>query len=92
METAPVGEVHRRGTWGFFVCFFLKVFWGDKSLFCGATSALCFGLQLTLPVGFKARVAPSSPALCSRLHVMILLRVNSEFPGIDLSQFYTLVW
>ena len=28
--------------------------------------------------------------LCSRLHVMIL-RVNSEFPSLDLSQFYTLV-
>ena len=42
---------------------------------------LCFRLRLTLPMGFKARVDPSSPALCSRLHIMILLRVNSEFPG-----------
>ena len=30
-------------------------------------------------MGFKARMDPSSPELCSRLHTMIL-RVNSEFP------------
>ena len=34
--------------------FFLKIFCGNKSPFCGATAALCFGLQLTLAVGFKA--------------------------------------
>ena len=71
--------------------FFKKNFYGDKSPFCGATGALCFGLQLTLSVDFKARVDSSLPTLCSHLHVMILLRVNSEFPGLDLSQFYTLV-
>ena len=42
-------------------------FCGDKSPFCGATGTLCFGLQLTLPMGFKARVDPSSPVLCYRL-------------------------
>ena len=68
-------------------------FCGDKSPFCGATGALCFGLWLTLHMGYKAkaRVDPSSVALCSHLCVMIL-RVNSEFPGLGLSQFYTLVW
>ena len=49
---------------------------------------LCFGL-LTLP--HKARVDPSLSVLYSDLHVMIL-RVNSEFLSLDLSQFYTLVW
>ena len=45
--------------WGYFTEF-LKAFCGDKSLFCGATGTLCFRLQLTLPMGFKARVnAPS---------------------------------
>ena len=71
--------------------FFLKIICGDKSPFCGVTDTLCFRLELTLPLGFKARVDPSSPTLCSCLCVMIL-RVNSEFPGLDLSQFYTLVW
>ena len=59
--------------------FFLKIFCGDKPLFCGATGTLCFGLKLTLAMVFKAKVDPSSPALCSHLHIMIL-RVNSEFP------------
>ena len=36
---------------------------GDKSPFCGATGALCFGLWLTLPMGFKTRVNAPSPAL-----------------------------
>ena len=53
-----------------------------QSSFCGATGTLCFG-WLTLPMDFKARVDPSLPALCSHLHVMIL-RVNSEFPGLGL--------
>ena len=35
-----------------------------------------------LPVSFKARVDPSSPALCSHLCIMILLRGNSEFPSL----------
>ena len=60
------------------------------SPFCGTTGTLCFILQLTLPMCFKARVDPLSPMLCSRLCVMIL-KVNSEFPGLDLSKFYTLV-
>ena len=33
---------------------------GNKSPFCGT---LCFGPRLALPMGFKARVDPSSPAL-----------------------------
>ena len=43
-----------------FFSYFLKIFCGDKLPFCGVTSTLCFGLQLTLPMGFKVRVdAPS---------------------------------
>ena len=38
-------------------------FGGDKSPFCGATGALCFGLHLTPPMGFKARVDAPSAAL-----------------------------
>ena len=30
----------------------------------------------TQPMGFKARVDPSSPALCSRLRVMILRKLR----------------
>ena len=60
-------------------CFFFN-FCGDKSPFCGVTGTLCFGLWLTLPMGFKARVDPSLPAFYSHLCVMIL-RVNFEFPG-----------
>ena len=70
--------------------FFFIYFCGNKSPFCGATGALCFRLWLTLPVGFKVRVDPSSLVLCSCLRVMIL-RINSEFPGLGLSQCYTLV-
>ena len=40
--------------------------WVLKS-FCGATDALSFGLRLVLPMGFKVRVDPSSPALWSCL-------------------------
>ena len=40
----------------------------------------CFGLWVILSMDFKARVDLSSPALCSHLRIMIL-RVNSEFPG-----------
>ena len=58
------------------------MFCGDKSPFCGANATLCFSLWLTLPVGFKTRVDPSSPAICSHLHIMIL-RDNSEYPGLD---------
>ena len=42
---------------------FFVFFCGDKSPFCGATGALCFGLRLTLPMGFKARVDAPSPNL-----------------------------
>ena len=42
---------------------FLKFFCADKSPFCGAIGALCFRLWLTLPMGFKARVDTSSPAV-----------------------------
>ena len=58
----------------------LKNFAMTSNLFCGATGALCFRLWLTLPMGFKARVDPSSPMFCSHLHVMIP-RVNSKFPN-----------
>lgn len=33
-------------------CAFLKAFYGDWPLVCGATGALCFGLQMILPMGF----------------------------------------
>ena len=39
------------------------IFCGEKSPLCGATGALCFILQLILPMGFKARVDALSPAL-----------------------------
>ena len=39
--------------WGFDHFFFFLIFACDKSPFCVATSNLCFGLQLTLPMGFK---------------------------------------
>ena len=32
------------------------IFCGDKSSFCGPTGTLCFGLRLTLPVGFKLKL------------------------------------
>ena len=35
-------------------CLFL-IFFGDRSLFCGATGTLCFGLWLILPMGFKSQ-------------------------------------
>ena len=37
------------------LCFFFK-FCGNMSQSGGATGTLCFGLWLTLPIGFKARV------------------------------------
>ena len=45
---------------------------GDKSPFCGATGSVCFGLQLTLSMGFNARLDAPSPAFFSCLHTMIL--------------------
>ena len=48
----------------FVVLFFFQFFGGDKSPFCGAIGTLCYGLKLTLPKGFKARVDLSSSALC----------------------------
>ena len=39
----------------------LNNFYGANSPFCGAIHTFCFGLQLTLPMGFKARVTASSP-------------------------------
>ena len=45
---------------------FLKIYVVIKSPFCGANGTLCFVLKLTLPMGFKARVDPSSSALCSQ--------------------------
>ena len=43
--------------------FILENVCGDKSPFFGASGALCFRLQLTPPMGFKARVDALSPAL-----------------------------
>ena len=51
-------------------CFILN-FCDEKSPFCGATAALCFRLQLTLPMVFKARVNPSSPMCCSHSQLWI---------------------
>ena len=48
-----------------------------KKKFCGDTFYGATGM------GFKARVDPSSPVLYSHLSIMIL-RVNSEFPGLGL--------
>ena len=62
-----------------------KFFCGDRSPFCVATDALCFKLWLNLPMFFKARVDLSSSVLCSHLCI-IILKVNSEFPGQDLVQ------
>ena len=39
--------------------------------FLGATGTLCFRLRMILPVGFKARMDPSSPVLFCHLHVVI---------------------
>ena len=93
LTSRSLGPIHR----GFPVVFFTLIFYLLK--YFSVTShhfveplVLSFGLWLTLSVGTKARVHPSSPMLCSCLHVMILLKVNSEFPSLDLSQFYTLVW
>ena len=36
-------------------------FCGEKSPFCGATGTISFELQLTLPIGSKARVDKPSP-------------------------------
>ena len=64
-----------------YIYMFLLSFCGENSQFYGATGILCFRLWLILPVGFKARVDPSSPALCSRLCVMIL-RVDPSLPAL----------
>ena len=41
-----------------FWCFFLN-FYLDQGLFCGTTDCPYFGLLMTLPMGFKARVVLS---------------------------------
>ena len=59
----PARHTHLEKNWIVLCIFnsFFCNFCGDKSPFCGATGTLCFGLQLTLPMGFKARVdAPPS--------------------------------
>ena len=55
-----------------------KFFSGGKSPFCGVTGTLCFRLQLTLSMDFKARVNTQLPVLCSPLHIMM---VNSDCSG-----------
>ena len=47
----PKSEAKKYG-----LLYFLKKFCGDKSPFCGTTGTVCFGLWLTLPIGFKARL------------------------------------
>ena len=47
---------------------FLKIISGE---FCGFTGNLNFGLWLTLPMGFKARVDAVLPALTSHLCIVI---------------------
>ena len=37
----------------------LGLFCSDKAPFCGASGTLCFRLQLTVPMGFKARMDSS---------------------------------
>ena len=52
------------------------------SPFCGTTGTLCFGLQLTLPMGFKARV--DAPPALSVICAQWIVRVHSDDPGQDL--------
>ena len=51
------------GACSFLLLFFFFKFCGDKSPFCGATGTLCFRLQLTPSMGFKARVDAPLPDL-----------------------------
>ena len=50
--------------------FFFLNFCRDKSPFYRATGILCFEIQLTLPMGFKARVDAPLPVLYSHLRIM----------------------
>ena len=57
---------HRTSLFFFFLSFFLFFFFFflavTMSPFCGATDTLCFGLRLTVPMGFnKARVHVMDP-------------------------------
>ena len=61
---------------GFLFCFVL-IFAVTSQHFCGSTGNLCFGLWLTLLMGFKAKVDAPWLVLYSHLHIMIL-RVNFE--------------
>ena len=66
-----------------FFSFFFFFFFFFFAVTSNRFGSLCFRFLLILPEGFKVRVDPSSPVLCSRLPVMIL-RVNSEFPDLGL--------
>ena len=46
-----------------FLLFYYLNFCRTKIPFCGSTGTLCFGLRMTLPVGFKARVDSPLPTL-----------------------------
>ena len=56
---------------------FFKIFAVTNHHFVEPLVISALDFWLILPMGFKARVDPSSPTLCSRLRVMIF-RVNSE--------------
>ena len=54
-------------------CFFtiLRTFLLGRGPFCIATGALYFGLQMTLPTGFKVRVDSLSPGLFCHLRATV---------------------
>ena len=58
-----------------------KFFVGSRS-FCGVTGALCFGLRMTLPMGFKARMDSLSPMLFCCLCAAI--PSHPWFPGLGI--------
>ena len=59
--------------------FFFLIFWGDNVTILWR-HWYCFGLQLTSPMGFKARVDEPLPAR-SVTCTWWILGVNSDFPG-----------
>ena len=72
--------IHKNLNFYKYVFFFSTFFCGDSVTICGATGTICFGLWLTQPMGFKARVDASLPVLeWCRLCVMHPRLILSTF-------------
>ena len=69
--TVEITGIEGHATYGFFSST-LMAFFLDQAPFCWTTDYPCFGLRVTLPIGFGARVVLWCAILLASLHMVIL--------------------